>query len=197
MPTVLPRRRLRFAWRSRPFCFVALGVVIGYAAAVGVSDRQAGPPLPSTIRGWLPQTTTAPTLAGIATVVDGDTLRIRGERIRIEGIDAPELRQTCRDAHGRAWACGRVARQQMAAMIAGNEVACTSRGRDRYGRTLAVCGAGAIADLGGALVRAGYAVDYRRYSTAYLADARNARAERRGLWQGDFENPEDWRRRRR
>jgi endonuclease YncB( thermonuclease family) len=195
MPTVLPGRRRRpLAWLSRSFGLVALGGVIGYAAALGVVGRPAASP-PSTIRGGLPHTTTAPTLAGFATVIDGDTLRIGGEKVRIEGIDAPELRQTCRDAQGRDWACGRIARQRLAAFIAGNEVACTERGRDRYGRMLAVCAAGAIADLGGALVRAGYAVDYRRYSTAYAADARSARAERRGLWQGQFDNPEDWRRR--
>jgi len=74
-------------------------------------------------------------------------------------------------------------------------VACSARGRDRYGRTLAICSAGDIADLGEALVRDGYAVDYRRYTSDYLAAEDEARAARRGIWQGDFERPEDWRRR--
>lgn len=195
MPTDLPARpRPGFARFGRSFGFLVLGAAIGYAAAAGGPYRPAPSP-GSLVRASLPQTGPAPTVTGFATVIDGDTLRIGREPIRIEGIDAPELRQTCRDAQGREWACGRVARQRLAEFIAGKKVTCTARGRDRYGRMLAVCAAGAIADLGGALVRAGYAVDYRRYSTAYAADARSARDERRGLWQGQFENPEDWRRR--
>ena len=38
-----------------------------------------------------------------AIVIDGDSMRADGEEIRLLGIDAPELRQTCRDQHGKGW----------------------------------------------------------------------------------------------
>src|SRR5512147_2320348 len=45
-------------------------------------------------------------VAGPATVIDGDTVIVAGERVRLQGIDAPELHQDC-TAYGQEWACGR------------------------------------------------------------------------------------------
>jgi endonuclease YncB( thermonuclease family) len=127
-----------------------------------------------------------------AAAIDGDSLRYGGEEIRLLGIDAPEFRQTCRDERGREWACGREARTQLETLLARGAVHCRSSGRDRYGRALAVCSAGRIGDVAEAQVRAGYAVDYMggRYATAEA----EARAARRGIWRGEFERPQDWRR---
>lgn len=129
--------------------------------------------------------------------VDGDTLRAQHQgqdrRIRLAGIDAPELRQTCRDANGRGWSCGAAARMRLSALVARGPVACTPRGEDRYGRLLATCSSGDVADIGAALVRGGYAVNYGRYTSDYAAAEGEARAARRGVWQGAFDNPEDWR----
>jgi endonuclease YncB( thermonuclease family) len=74
-------------------------------------------------------------------------------------------------------------------------VACTPHGKDRYGRTLAVCSAGDIPDVGEVLVREGYAVNFALSSNGYPAAERDAQSARRGLWQGEFERPQDWRRR--
>jgi endonuclease YncB( thermonuclease family) len=126
-------------------------------------------------------------------VIDGDTLDLGHERFRLIGIDAPELHQPCNDAQGRTWACGQAARKRLVELVNQVEVSCASRSRDRYGRSLAVCSAGAVPDLGEALVRDGYAVNYSRYTDVYLAAEREARAARRGIWQGRFENPEHWR----
>ena len=128
-------------------------------------------------------------------MIDGDSLRAGNEQIRLASIDAPELAQTCRDGEAREWACGRAAKERLAALAAGNDVSCRPQGRDRYGRTLAICSAGAVADLGEALVREGYAVDYGRAGSGYSAAKQEARAARRGLWRGAFERPQDWRRR--
>jgi endonuclease YncB( thermonuclease family) len=80
----------------------------------------------------------------------------------------------------------------MVGLVSRGPVSCQSQGHDRYGRVLAVCSAGGV-DLGAAMVRNGYAVDYARYSTRYSAQARAARQERRGLWNGPFERPEAYR----
>ena len=128
-------------------------------------------------------------------VIDGDSLRTASEEIRLVGIDAPELRQTCRDAQSREWSCGRAAKARLAELVAQGDVACTARGRDRYGRTLAVCSARNVPDLGEVMVREGYAVNFAIDYGGYPVAEREAQSARAGIWQGDFERPKDWRRR--
>lgn len=129
-------------------------------------------------------------------VVDGDSLYDGNHGpIRIVGIDAPERNQTCRDARNREWACGTAAAARLSELVARGNVTCAPQGRDRYGRTLAVCAAGDVADLGRVLVREGYAVSYTFDTRVYAAEEDEARAAGRGLWQGAFERPQDFRRR--
>ena len=132
-------------------------------------------------------------VSGIATVIDGDTLEVHGRRIRLHGIDAPESGQTCTTAAGRTWRCGRRAALALAVHIGRTPVSCTPRGSDRYGRMIAVCRLGGE-DLNGWMVAQGLALAYRRYSRDYVADEARARAARRGIWQGTFIAPRDWRR---
>jgi endonuclease YncB( thermonuclease family) len=139
----------------------------------------------------------APAPLAAVRVVDGDTLHAGDQRIRLLGIDAPEKAQTCRDAQGRSWACGLAATARLQALVAHGQVACAPQGHDRYGRTLAVCSAGDVADVGRVLVRAGYAVSYMSRGDGYLAEEDAARDDGVGLWRGAFERPADWRRRHR
>jgi Micrococcal nuclease (thermonuclease) homologs len=126
-------------------------------------------------------------------VTDGDGLVLNGERIRLWGIDAPELEQTCWSA-GASYSCGEQARETLAELVAGHEVRCETVSRDRYGRTVARCEASGF-DLGREMVRRGWALDFRRYSDGrYAADQAEARAEKKGLWAGEFEPPWEWRR---
>lgn len=126
-------------------------------------------------------------LAGAVRVVDGDTVELGGRRLRLSGLDAPEIGQTCGEAGG-AYPCGEAARDALRVLVGSGPVACAISGRDRYGRDLASCEAGGR-DLGSALVRAGQAVAYGRY----LEEEREARARKRGLWAGPFEPPARWR----
>ncbi|WP_163266935.1 thermonuclease family protein [Chelativorans alearense] len=126
-------------------------------------------------------------VAGAVTLADGDSLTLAGERIRLRGIDAPELSQEC-SRNGHAYACGRRARQALAELIGGRAVSCEGWERDRYGRLLARCAAGGR-DLGKAMVESGWAISYGDYH-GVEAEARGAR---RGLWAGTFQTPQDWR----
>jgi len=92
-------------------------------------------------------TAAAETIADRASVIDGDTIEIHGERIRILDIDAPESRQTCQAQDGAEWRCGQVAANSLADWIGAKTVTCeTTTKRDKYGRHLARCSVGA-ADL--------------------------------------------------
>lgn len=127
------------------------------------------------------------TVAGAPRVVDGDSLWVAGVEIRLYGIDAPEHSQTCVRG-GRHWACGQEAGDALRRAVAGREVSCRARDRDRYGRTVAICLAAGL-DLGAAMVKGGMAVSYG----AYEADEREARDARRGIWASSFERPAAWR----
>lgn len=132
-------------------------------------------------------------LTGRASVLDGDTIEVRGQRVRLWGIDAPESKQTCRDAEGRVYGCGRQAAFALADRIEGRTVRCTPRDTDSYGRVVGTCHLGRE-DVAGWLVSQGWALDYDQYSHgAYAAQQAEARRNRRGLWQGRFERPWDWR----
>ena len=129
-------------------------------------------------------------------MIDGDTLDIQGQRIRIWGVDAPESRQLCSRATGE-YRCGQVAANQLDHWIASRPVTCVEDSRDRYRRTVARCAVGGQ-DIGGWLVRRGYALRYPEYAgSAYLLEEFSARRQRAGVWSGAFDYPWDWRRARR
>jgi endonuclease YncB( thermonuclease family) len=131
-------------------------------------------------------------LTGRASVIDGDTIEIHGQRIRLFGIDAPESRQTC-EANGQTYRCGQQAALSLADHVGQRTVACEQRDNDRYGRIVAICRAGAE-DLNAWLVSQGWALAYRHYSTAYLAEEDAARTAHLGIWRGTFTAPWEWRR---
>ncbi|WP_192881377.1 thermonuclease family protein [Rhodosalinus sediminis] len=129
---------------------------------------------------------------GPARVIDGDTLEIGETRVRLHGIDAPEIGQPCRDG-GEVRDCGRWAAEALRARVEGRVLRCEARDRDRYGRVVARCEAGGE-DVAAALVRAGLAFAYRRYSTDYVDAEARARAAGRGLHRVRIARPEDHRR---
>lgn len=135
-------------------------------------------------------------LTGIPRVIDGDTIELAGMRGRLGAIDAPENRQTCASERGRSWACGRSAAEQLARLTAGG-VACVAGGTDRYGRALLDCILPGGRDLSGAMVASGLALAYRAYSRRYLTEEGEARRRQAGVWQGAFEDPWSYRKRRR
>lgn len=128
-------------------------------------------------------------MTGPAYAIDGDTLDLAGEHVRLLGIDAPEREQTCmRD--GKTWGCGQAARQALADALRDGPVTCTYGERDAYDRPLARCEVKGQ-DLGARLVAEGLAVSYR--SRAYAGQEAAARAAKRGIWAGTFQRPVEYR----
>lgn len=130
-------------------------------------------------------------VSGVAKVIDGDTIDVAGERVRLHGIDAPESRQSCWIS-GVAWPCGKDARAVLMNAIGGQPVRCVGSKHDRYGRWIAVCYAG-DQNLNAELVRGGWAMAYRRYAKDYVGEESEARAAARGIWRGQFVEPWEWR----
>ncbi len=125
-------------------------------------------------------------LTGPVRVIDGDTIEIAGERLRLEGIDAPESSQTCGRKWVGSWDCGQAATRALVAMTQGQDVTCAPRGRDKYHRILGVCFAGGL-DLNAEMVRRGMAWAFLKYSRSYEEAEAEARARRLGIWEGEAE----------
>ncbi len=137
---------------------------------------------------------------GIPKVVDGDTIHIKSFKIRLEGIDAPEMKQICKKPFlqtmffnfQRDYYCGQTSKKKLAQKIGNKPIKCILLGKDRYKRYLAKCLKGNI-NLNRWMVRNGYAVAYRKYSKLYIPDENFAKEEKLGLWKGTFIQPEKWR----
>ncbi|MBX3428451.1 MAG: thermonuclease family protein [Hyphomonadaceae bacterium] len=118
-----------------------------------------------------------PTIVGVATVIDGDTIEIHGRRIRISGVDAPE----------RGKMCGNINVYQRASLalsdqIGRQSVSCELSGNDRYGRAVGLCRVSGV-DVAEQTTRAGWTRDWPRYSgRAYADEEAEARSARRGIW---------------
>ena len=145
-------------------------------------------------------------------VVDGDTFTISPVRkvtagqdsqartIRIEGIDAPEYRQTCRDERGGEWLCGKEARKALEDIVKAGGLDCRVDASDAYHRTIGLCAVSGITDIGREMVRRGMAVSGAEASDSrfnnggpYLVEEVQAQKAKRGIWRGAFERPADWR----
>lgn len=134
-------------------------------------------------------------VSGPAEVIDGDSLVIAGERIRLVGIDAPEGRQMCERVGplghaGRPadWPCGRESADRLRRLIGPRSVLCDVEDVDKYDRLLAVCRVGGR-DINRWMVENGWAVSYGRHRRLERA----AERARRGIWAGRFERPRNWR----
>ena len=124
-------------------------------------------------------------------VIDGDTIVLKGEKIRFSGIDTPELKQTCLKDDQEV-PCGMTAKRLLAEKISNTTVECISEGKDTYKRTLAECFVNGES-LSKFLVRSGYAFAYRKYSTKFIKDEEFAKANKLGMWAMTFQYPWDFR----
>jgi len=138
--------------------------------------------------------------SGRARVIDGDTISIRKQRIRIAAIDACERDQTgLKD--GKVWRCGAASRSYLAKMIDGQHVRCDIIDQDQYRRLVGQCFIGDV-DIGLAMVKAGMAEAMLRYLPAshsiseveYGQAEHSARDNGFGMWSAEIESPHLYRR---
>ncbi len=132
-------------------------------------------------------------IKGDIRIIDGDTIVLNNEKIRLQGIDAPETKQYCKAEDKKTKIpCGKIATEKLKEIIDNNKVTCNIKGTDRYSRKLGYCYAGDI-NINKEMVRRGYAVAYIQYDKSFAQDESVAKKEKLGFWNGTFERPQDWR----
>ena len=152
---------------------------------------------------FLAQTLGSTEIYGIPKVIDGDTVNIDSKKIRLEGIDAPEIKQQCKKPFlkisaiigfelNKDYSCGVIAKKKLKDKIDNKKIKCVSSSKDRYKRFLATCYKDKI-NLNKWMVRNGNAVAYKRYSRDYVRDEAYAKENKLGVWGGTFIIPEKWR----
>jgi endonuclease YncB( thermonuclease family) len=138
-----------------------------------------------------------PSLAAGIVVADGDTFQLDGTMYRLDGIDAPEIDQTCLDQRGAVWPCGVAARDRLRAYLANHAIRCEDKGPDpdHKHRRLGICSIdGEALTLNAWLVREGWAIQFEPSAKGrFTAEEADARENRRGLWDGCFADPHDLR----
>ncbi len=140
---------------------------------------------------------------GIPKIVDGDSLYLNKHKIRLEGIDAPEIKQKCKKTFlqistiisfnfKRDYYCGVISKKELIKKIDNLEINCVTSSKDKYKRFLATCFLGSE-NLNKWMVKQGHAVAYKRYSKKYIYDEKFAEDNKLGIWKGSFLRPEKWR----
>jgi endonuclease YncB( thermonuclease family) len=170
------RGPVRFGSDTRRWTIMVI-VLIGSLGVYGIERWLRAPETP---------------VSGNAFVADGDTLTISGTRVRLIDIDAPELDQTCLDAQGKDWPCGRQASSQLRSRVRGRDLTCQPKSLDRFGRTLATCVLSDGTNVNASMVQQGWAVT-SGYAEVYGREQAEAKSAKRGLWAGSFISPRQWR----
>ena len=127
------------------------------------------------------------TIYGNAKIIDGDTLHIGNNKIRLHAIDAPETKQKC-TKNGKKWGCGVESTKFLKNLIGNEPIRCETNGRDKYNRYIGVCYKSKI-DLNSEMVINGWAIAYRYYSLDYIKEEEIAKLKKIGIWIGEFEEP--------
>lgn len=124
-------------------------------------------------------------IIGAIQVIDGETLEIQNQRIKLWGVDAPELNQTCKNGQDAGYDCGKEAASALSQWLTELQpVRCEPRGNDNSGNTIAICYTSTGDDIASWMVRNGYAVDWPKYSNCfYGVSEKQAQSNKSGIWQ--------------
>ena len=126
-------------------------------------------------------------IIGKAKVIDGDTIHISKNKIRLHAIDAPEKKQTC-ILDTEEWFCGKQSTIELKKLISGKIVKCKVNDVDIYNRFIAVCFINNT-DINQWMVKNGWAIAYRYYSEKYIKEEMLARENKLGIWSSKFLEP--------
>ena len=126
-------------------------------------------------------------IEGKAIIIDGDTIHIGKNKIRLHGIDAPEIKQTCK-IKDKIWNCGIESSLALKKLILDNNVSCEVADIDRYKRYIAECFIN-NQNINELMVRNGWAIAYRYYSLDFIDDEEIAKNNKAGIWKGEFLEP--------
>ncbi len=132
-----------------------------------------------------------PSISSISRVISGDTLTLNGRIVKLFGVAAPDISQTCADGSGRGYKCGQQSVSWLSGWLADHEVKCHIINEDEKGLLTGVCMLGPY-DIAAALINAGWAVADTKQTQIYIPYQNQALTNRRGLWQGEFYMPWDW-----
>jgi endonuclease YncB( thermonuclease family) len=163
------------------------GAVYQYAPSLSLASLT---PTPVTT-GALPNRVDTSKLEGRAAALTGDTLRIAGTRVLLDGIEAPEAAQSCQRTNG-SWRCGTAAKDALADLVRGRRVTCDILGEEPAGRR-ARCYVGDNTDIAEALVRKGHVFADGGFWGSYSSVESEAETQKVGLWAGEAERPQDYR----
>ena len=126
-------------------------------------------------------------ILGKAIIIDGDTIHIGKNKIRLHGIDAPEYRQTC-TIDKEMWNCGVESKIALENFISKKRVNCEIIDVDQYRRFIGICFL-ENQNINQYMVRNGWAIAYRYYSLKFVKDEEFAKKNKLGIWQGSFIEP--------
>jgi len=127
------------------------------------------------------------TIFGKARIIDGDTIHIKSNKIRLHGIDAPEFKQTCK-IDNQNWYCGKQSTKELKNLINNQKVECNVNDIDRYNRYVAICYVNEI-NINQWMVKNGWAIAYRYYSEDYVLEEKYANDKKLGIWKSEFIEP--------
>lgn len=132
--------------------------------------------------------------SGKTFVIDGDSLKVAGNEVRLFGIDAPEYSQNCFDAKNNEYACGRASVAFTRKLASEKIVECVYAEKDKYDRYLGKCSVDGVS-INEELVKNGMAVIYNFTESDEKMDALeiSAKEQKIGIWQGAFQLPKEYR----
>lgn len=175
------RKKVRFGTPSdRTLGIVVLGAVAVVAALTIMGKRQNKVSV-----------TEDPQPHQAIRIIDGDTIELSSEKMRLFGIDAPEKGQPCK-RNNASYDCGAASKEHLEFLLTGAKVECVKKKKDKWGRYIALCSADGE-DISQLMVRHGWAVAYREYSAAYIEDEEFAKSNRFGMWSKELSIPSEWR----
>jgi endonuclease YncB( thermonuclease family) len=132
--------------------------------------------------------------SGKISVIDGDSIRVGENEVRLMGIDAPEYKQTCFDAKNIEYSCGKISREFLLNFANQKDGVCHYHQKDKYNRFLAKCYIGEVV-INEEIVKNGMAVIYNFGNGDPKLDELELQAKNNhlGIWRGAFQLPKDYR----